>query len=416
MVPAPVRRAISASVGLVRRTGGLSLATFGGQALMMVNFLLLGRLLGDEGLGHYSLLLSYATMVASVNLMSVDVSLPGMSQASAARAAGFALLLLIGTSALVLAVALVLGYRFGLALVFFSFALGANRLAEKVSIRNGRFRLIAWFRLIPALMLALAVAVAVAFDAMTVEAVIAGASVFYFGQSLAYLKLSFSEYRPASLKAADIRAVVGELRQTMLLITPASLASSAAYQLPVVLIERFFGAGAAGQYSLVLRLCFGPVLVIGNAIGNHFHADIGRDIEHRGGANLDALARRLSRALKPLAVITALTIFFLFSPVVSLLYGPGWQMAGDISRLMAPMFGIMLLVSPLSVIVYAARKGRVELVSQTAFLLIAAAAFLTGAAFDNLLLGTALFSALASLRFLVLGAVFRRIARQPATA
>jgi len=376
--------------------GALGLTSALAQALNAVAFLVLAGLYAQDDIGVFSVFLSFGVIVATVALFSYQFSvLNADDEEFAALLWALLGLSLVAGVATGLAFA-VFGYVFAVPLGLFVFLRSLSAVVDKVNTRDECFRPLIRARLAaPTVFLALVV---------VLSAFSHGAAALVWSQVLAYVLVA-SVYAVVSLRAPlagsrlDVRAVVSALRAHRRFSTyvfPAQLLNLTAFYLPTIFIERYLGAGMAAQYALTQRLCQVPVTVIGNAVGQAYHGRLAAYV--RTGANgVFARFTALSRGLWLAASVLGVVMFALFPPVLRWLLGEQWALAGDLVRIMSPLFAIMIVVVPLTVTFYVlARQGH-ALAAQSATFLSSAIGFGYAVVSGELATGVAVFVALAVL-------------------
>jgi len=108
-----------------------------------------------------------------------------------------------------------------------------------------------------------------------------------------------------------------------------------------LLIGKFLGAQALGFYGQSYRLMMIPLNSIAGAIGQTLHPVLARF--------QDDSARMGDAYLRVLTVVASLSFpigaFFVLSgsPIVAVLYGPGWELAGQ----MLSIFGFVVMIQPM---------------------------------------------------------------------
>ncbi|MDB3923132.1 hypothetical protein N9359_03430 [Luminiphilus sp.] len=148
---------------------------------------------------------------------------------------------------------------------------------------------------------------------------------------------------------------------------PADSLSSFGALLPVALVGSHYGADAAGQIALTIRVLAAPVSLLGKAIQDVFKREAVLEIAERGTCR--QLYFIIVLALLPVVALFILILQLLGPAGFVFLFGEDWSQAGDISRTLAPVFGISLLASPLSYIVYLVNRQHVDLFWQAALVI-----------------------------------------------
>lgn len=117
-------------------------------------------------------------------------------------------------------------------------------------------------------------------------------------------------------------------------------------QLPLLLIGTLLSLAAAGHYSLALMMLSAPAAVLGQAVGQVFLQNIGRDQE-----NGRALARSMYGVWSVLALVGIVpfgVIAVLGPEIFEFAFGTDWREAGVIAQLLTPLMFVRFISSPTS--------------------------------------------------------------------
>jgi O-antigen/teichoic acid export membrane protein len=148
--------------------------------------------------------------------------------------------------------------------------------------------------------------------------------------------------------------------------TPSVLLSSLAVGMPVLMVTALFGAGPGGQFSLMLTMLMGPVAIVQRAIGDTFVGHFGRQYRRDREAGRRLAVRTGLLALAGGAVAGAL-LWLLGEAMFVLIFGPSWQVAGQMAALCAPWIALMLPVAALSQILIVTHRPGLKLLFDLAF-------------------------------------------------
>lgn len=399
---------MSPQSGLLKNVSQLTLATIAGQLLLALNLLLLAWLLSQEDVGVYSVFMSYAAMLATVSLLSYEVTLPNVDDDNLPAYLQALLGLVIATACIVGIGFALSGYRYAELLAGQTFALGLIRLSEFVNVREGCFGLISFGRIAPhAGFLLLLGGYAGLPDSPQLGPVILGYVLVFVAVAVVYSFTSLRNKLHTMISWKACAQLLYARRRNPAFITPSELFNSMAYNLPVILIDRFFGAEIAAQYNIMLRFGFGPVSILGNTVGSVFHSRLAGAV--RAGEGALGLYGRARNYLLPAALAVGLGVFFLYPPAIRFLLGQEWLMSAQFCQLMAPLFAAMVLVAPLSVTFYVLERQAYLFANQLAYLLIALLAFAFGIALDSIWLAVALFSILSIVRYVFIFAKINQL-------
>lgn len=128
--------------------------------------------------------------------------------------------------------------------------------------------------------------------------------------------------------------------------TVSALLNTGGLQLPALLILSFYGPQVAGWYALTMRVLGIPMSLIGTSASHVYTSAIA---EHaRLGRSSAALYARTGLRLLLIGLPIAGLIALLGPSVFSFVFSTEWSQAGTYARILAPMFLIQFVASPLS--------------------------------------------------------------------
>lgn len=155
---------------------------------------------------------------------------------------------------------------------------------------------------------------------------------------------------------------------------PSSLLNALVGQLPLFLVGIKHGALAAGLFALTHRVLAAPISLLAGSILEVFKRQAVHDFQTLGNCR-DAY-RYTFKTLLLLGLGPSL-ILLLFSPeLFSLVFGEAWRPAGELARILAPLFFLNFIASPLSYVFFVAGKQKIELGWQVALFAMTMTAFL----------------------------------------
>lgn len=378
--------------------GWLTVSSFVAQAFGLAAVVVISKNFSQATFGDYSVFLSHATMVAIAGSLSYDLSFPNIGEEDIA-ALGTTILLVSSVVCAFVGLGYALfGYPFALELALYSFSLALVKACVTASLRYRQFLHIGVSRVLPFVLLLLAVGVLARYRVQDVRWLVWCQTLAVFATCCWYVMGPQRSVWLQKIPTSSVRRLLMSERRWPLLVTPAELFNSAAYNLPTILISRLFGAAVAGQYGLVLRFCFGPLGVLGNTIGQVFHAELAHCRRERihGRPPKYPLIRLY---LAVIGGVVAAVILFGFPLAVQIYYGDEWKMASTFARYLSPLFGLMLFVSPLAKAFYVYELQRYEFFSQAAYLAVSLISFWVAAITGNVFWGVGLFSFLACVRY-----------------
>lgn len=177
------------------------------------------------------------------------------------------------------------------------------------------------------------------------------------GQSVAVLILGaqvLAEDR-ASLKTWDwatARALAHKHREFPLFSLPAELLSTLAGQLPVMMLDKATG----GLFAFVQMVVNAPLSFVSGAVLDAFKERATRDYREQG--NFRAIFVKLAKNLALLGIVPLVVLIAFGPPLFALVFGEAWRAGGDVARVLAAMYFLKLVASPLSYSFFVAGRQR----------------------------------------------------------
>jgi O-antigen/teichoic acid export membrane protein len=145
---------------------------------------------------------------------------------------------------------------------------------------------------------------------------------------------------------------------------PSNLLNALVGQLPLFMIGAKYGALAAGLFALTQRVLAAPIALLAASVLEVFKRQSVHDFQTLG--NCKQAYRYTFKALLLLGVGPS-AVLFLFSPqLFALAFGETWRPAGELAQILAPLYFLNFIASPLSYVFFVAGKQKIELVWQVA--------------------------------------------------
>ena len=162
---------------------------------------------------------------------------------------------------------------------------------------------------------------------------------------------------------------------------PATLINLLANQLPLIILGRYFGLSVLGAYAFMYKILMMPVGLVSNSVLDVFKQKATKDYNSLGNCRDVYLL-----TLKQLLYISGpiFILFFIFSPdLFSFIFGTEWEKAGLFAQVMAPMFFLKFITSPLSYTLFIAGKQKQNLKGQIGIFLVSLIAVTVGLYFND---------------------------------
>lgn len=140
-----------------------------------------------------------------------------------------------------------------------------------------------------------------------------------------------------------------------------NIIQSGANQMPVFILNIIGGATLTGIYSMVYRLLWAPIGLIGKSMGDVFMREASALWRENGNC-----WEVYYRTFKSLAIVGFFPFFVLglFSTnILSIVFGADWGRGGIYLSYLSPMFYIMFIDFPLSTMFFVTEKSKMNLIS-----------------------------------------------------
>lgn len=386
---------------LLRRMGALTTGTVIAQAIQLLNLVVLAKFYPLSEVGIYSVYFAVVGTLTSVAVLGYEMLIPAVPDDEIRAFLKSLALLPIPTALIMAAIAFGIGYEHWAAAALWIAGAAIQRLGEMYNVRCNRFRRVAAARLLPALLMSGVLSTLILTHGR-IEAMIAWQSCLVFILGLSYTAYSLPLRQ---LMAPDtLRAMGKSLRNAAsapMYLMPSNLLNLIAYNVPVVVIGKWFGSDLAAQYAYVLRFGFGPVSLVGGTLYQVFYGLLTEAVRTQSAVLFDQFMRA-RRMIFYAALAATLGIALTYPVGFRLLLGPQWMTAGWISMIFAPFFGAMIYLTPLSVSLNTFNRQFYELKTQIHYFLISAFSFGVAIFVHNSWIGFILFSGLGCLRYAAL--------------
>lgn len=145
---------------------------------------------------------------------------------------------------------------------------------------------------------------------------------------------------------------------------PSNLLNVLVGQMPLFLIGARHGALAAGLFALTQRVLSAPIALLASSVLEVFKRQSVKDFQAHGNCR-DAYLYTF-KALFLLGLAPSL-VLLLFSPqLFAWVFGENWRHAGELAQILAPLYFLNFIASPLSYVFYVAGRQKMDLVWQVA--------------------------------------------------
>ena len=155
---------------------------------------------------------------------------------------------------------------------------------------------------------------------------------------------------------------------------PAGLLNIVAGRFPLFVIGAKYGLLAAGLFALTERMLTAPISLLAASVLEVFKRQSVHEFQTFG--NCKAAFHSTFKALVILGCGPALFIFAFAPDFCAWIFGEPWREAGDFARILAPLYFLNFVASPLSYVFFVAGKQKIELRWQIALFITTITLFL----------------------------------------
>lgn len=387
---------------LLRRLSGLSVATGLAQGIQMVSLLALAKLYPLPEVGEYVVLFALVGTLAPITLLCFESLIPTVKEDDLVVYLQAVFLISIPSILLVYACSHISSYAHATSLTVWVAGVVLHRFAEMQSIRSNRYLLISAFRIFSAAGIGGIILTLHMTGTSKIELLIRLQAWAVLTVSVGYIVAATPPY--VFRISCDWRRFWNALKLSAnapKFLVLANLLNLAAFNLPVLVLQGWFGAVVAAQYGYVLRFGFGPVALLGGVLYQIYYGHLSEVIRADPQAVRSQLVD-LGLRLRILACGVTCTIAVLYPWGFYCLLGEAWQDAGWMAVIFAPFFGVMLYMAPWTAVLNVFSKQLIELRSQAIYLYISIMSFSLAILSDNVWVGVTLFSSLGIFRYLLL--------------
>jgi O-antigen/teichoic acid export membrane protein len=186
---------------------------------------------------------------------------------------------------------------------------------------------------------------------------------------------------------SDMKEVFRIHKNQLYYSTPAQLVNSLSYSAITIAVKTLFDLSTVGLYSISVRLLGLPLSLIAGNVSKVYYESAASEYNETGSM-LKTFKKTFLMQLF-LAIPMVLFTYFLGPILCSFFLGESWRLAGEFIQILAPMFGIRLIVTVLMPTFIIANKQKKELLCQIFFVFSLFISFLiskfTGASVDTFL-------------------------------
>lgn len=151
---------------------------------------------------------------------------------------------------------------------------------------------------------------------------------------------------------------------------PADVISTAAGQMPILIVASKFGSEIAGLLAMTIKVLGAPIGLLARAVLDVFKRHASSSFRERGECKNEYV--KTFKALMIASLVFSIIMVFLSETLFAFAFGENWRLSGTIALWLLPLFAMRFVASPLSYMVYIAGKQHIDLGWQVALLFVTA--------------------------------------------
>jgi O-antigen/teichoic acid export membrane protein len=380
----------------------LSSSSIGSQFVSILCVYILATKFGAENFGAYSLFLGYASIVVIFSSLSFEQAFPSLKGSDFDAMVYLTTALAAVTGYVTYIAAELLGYSLSAVLGIFVFSNSLGRLGELIAVRAKLYKLVSLLRVVPNVLFLVSIIYLVFLESLGLQCIVM-AHLFSFSIAWVsiYVVVFISQVNSLPSLASIINVMVME-RKFAFLVVPSQVFNRLAFNLPLILIDKFYGGFFVGQYALIQRIGFAPVSLIGGAISQIFLGHLGDLKRAEVDGKFDLPFVSIKRNLIASGVLITICFLLIVPLLLPLVMPDDWSLAIKTGMTLAPCLGITLVAYPLTAVFTVYKMHQYLFYNQLTYFIIAFVAFFGGFWGIDYIWCVACYSFLSSIRYLVL--------------
>ncbi|MFN6944459.1 MAG: oligosaccharide flippase family protein [Cytophagaceae bacterium] len=244
-------------------------------------------------------------------------------------------------------------------LPLYNFLLGCNDFLTVWFNRNSKFKMLSLSRIITAFLNVFTSVLWYVFFDPSFEGLVLG---LIMGQVVAFsFLLMMNEFTFINIFKVSGNAfeLIKKYKKFPIYSLPSDLISVFVSQMPVLILAAYMTKDVIGYYNMSLRILGVPIIFIAGAIAEVYKQKASQDYRETGNFNSTFL--QTFRALFLMSIIPFVLLVIFAPSLFSLIFGEQWYEAGVFARILAIMFFMKFIVSPLSYSYYIVEKQNEDL-------------------------------------------------------
>jgi O-antigen/teichoic acid export membrane protein len=194
------------------------------------------------------------------------------------------------------------------------------------------------------------------------------------GLAAAHRLLAPPPGRPGTSFSQEGRAYLHRHRAFWHFSLPSNLLNALVGQLPLLMIGMRYGVLSAGLFALTQRVLAAPISLLAASVLEVFKRQSVHDFQTLG--NCSDAYRYTFKTLLSLGVVPFVILFLCSPALFAWIFGEAWRQAGELAQILAPLYFLNFIASPLSYVFFVAGKQKMELIWQVALFTMTVAVFI----------------------------------------
>jgi len=341
------------------------------QLIPALGILILARIFNPEGFGLFAVWSSFVFIGLNAAILKLEVSI--FDEVSSNRMKAVQIMLFVS---LILSVTI----GFGASIIFYTieykqfnmldvifgataiFLLAAYRIWTLFLTAEAQFDNLIFLRLVNALAVLLSQIIFGLYNpvykSLIIGFIIAHIITLFFAQKIQPITFSI---RIDNI-FIDVKKYFKKHIRYPLFSLPSEIVSSVSAQIPFIILLSKYGPELTGQFAMAFKILGVPMGFVGKAVGDVFRQKSAEDYKEIN--NCRNTFNKTFLLLASVSLLSALFTWNFISPIVLIVFGNEWELAGTICIFLIPLFAMNLIVSPLTFTLYVVQKQHIDLLWQ----------------------------------------------------
>ncbi|WP_129738497.1 lipopolysaccharide biosynthesis protein [Massilimicrobiota timonensis] len=190
-------------------------------------------------------------------------------------------------------------------------------------------------------------------------------SCFGLKKQSTYLGMQRKMFKTVTRK--NMLVVLKKYKKQLIFGTPSNFINGLSYSILNFFITSLYGLSTFGYYSLSYRMLGIPLTLIGSNMAKIFFQEASE--EYNKTKKFRKSLKKNSVVISVISIFVTIVLILICPTLFPVIFGKEWINAGRYIVILAPMFGIRLIVSVFSAGLIVANKQNIELIYQCLFIL-----------------------------------------------